>query len=227
MDAAGLESPSPVHRGHFYFNDEDLGLMAGVWDSTPFRGTMKPYGFDEFMYILEGVVTLELEDGTSTTVSAGESLVVPKGLVCRWVQNEYVCKFFVIFRSGENDIHDNPARFGVITPKPGDATTPIVNTDKSRIIGAVPNQQSDICYTDATGQFTVGMWHSDAFERPVFEFDHFDLMCILEGEATVSDGAGHNQLFRTGEAVFVPQGAQYKWQCEVPVTKVYCAFTLK
>ncbi|MCP4980039.1 MAG: DUF861 domain-containing protein [Gammaproteobacteria bacterium] len=225
MDPADIESGEPVQRGHFYYNDEATGLMAGVWDCTPYRGKMEPYSVDEFMYVLEGSVTMELEDGSSTTISAGESFIVPKGLICRWVQTEYIRKYFVIFSSAEDEVHDNPARYGIMTPRPSDATTPIVIEDTSRIIGTVPEQHNHIYYTDVTGQFTVGMWNSTAFERPVFEFDHFDLMCILEGEATVSDGAGNNQVFKTGEACFVPLGAQYKWQCDVPVTKVYCAFT--
>ncbi len=222
IDPAGLESGEPVQRGHFYYNDEATGLMAGVWDCTPFVGKMAPYDVDEFMYVLEGSVTMELEDGTSTTVSAGESFIIPKGLVCKWVQTEYMRKFFVIFNSAENNVHDDPSRFGIITPKPGDAATPIDIKDTSRIIGAIPKQWNDTLYTDASGQFSVGMWRSEAFERPEFEFDHVDLMCILEGEATVS-----GQTFKQGEAVFVPEGAQYKWQCDVPVTKVYCAFTPK
>ncbi len=225
MNPDDIESGEPVQRGHFYYNDEVSGLMVGVWDCTAFRGKMEPYSVDEFMYVLEGSVTMELEDGSSTTVCAGESFIIPKGLICRWVQTEYMRKYFVIFSSPGDEVHENLTEYGIMIPRPDDATTAIVIEDTSRIIGAVPEQYNHIYYTDITGQFTVGMWKSTAFERPVFEFDHFDLMCILEGEATVSDGIGNNQKFKTGETCFVPQGAQYKWQCDVPVTKVYCAFT--
>lgn len=227
MDAGDLESDVPVQRGHFYLNDEKIGLMTGVWDCTAFTGKMGAYPVDEFMYLLEGSVTMELEDGTSTTVSAGESFIIPKGLVCKWIQTGYVKKYFVIYTGREGVVHDNPAQYGIMTPKPADATTPIVINDTSRIIGAVPEQTNHAYYTDATGQFSVGMWRSSAFERPVFEFDHYDLMCILEGEATVSDGADNVNICKTGDGVFVPEGANYKWQCDVPVTKVYCAFTPK
>ncbi len=227
IDPTTLESGEPVQRGHLYYNDESTGFMSGVWDCTPMVSKMEPYSVDEFMYVLEGSVTMELEDGTSTKVSAGESFIIPKGLVCKWVQNEYMRKFFVIFDSAASNVHADPSKFGIITPTISDAKTPVNITDTSRIIGAVPDQLSDILYTDASGQFSVGMWHSTAFERPAFEFDHFDLMCILEGEATVSDGAGDDQHFKTGDSVFVPKGAQYKWQCDVPVTKVYCAFVPK
>lgn len=225
MDPAGLDSDVPVHRGHLYYNDEDLSLMSGVWDCTPFIRKMRPYNVNEFIYILEGSVTIELEDGSSATISAGESFLIPKGLVCRWVQSEYVRKFFVIFSGAENVAHKDPTQFGIMAPKPSDAVTPVVIKDRSKIMGALPEQQHHIYYTDVTGQFTVSMWHSDAFERPVMEFDHFELMCILEGEATVSDGAGNDQVIESGDAVFVPQGAQYKWKSDVPVTKVYCAFS--
>ena len=227
MNAATLESDVPVQRGHFYFNDEKLGLMAGVWDCTPFVGQMAPYDVDEFMYVLEGSVVMELEDGTSTTVSAGESFIIPKGLVCKWVQKEYMRKFFVIFNSAPSDVHDNPAQYGIIVPKATDAMTPLAIEDTSRIIGPVPNQQIRNYYTDATGQFSVGLWQSDAFERPAFEFDHYEMMCILDGVATISDGAGNDQVFKAGETAFVPRGAQYKWKCDVPVTKIYCDFSPK
>lgn len=227
IDPAGLESGEPVQRGHLYYSDESTGFMSGVWDCTPMVAKMGAYEVDEFMYVLEGSVTMELEDGSSVKVSAGESFIIPKGLVCKWVQTEYMRKFFVIFSSGEGNVHENVSRFGIITPKAGDATTPVNITDTSRIIGAAPEQQSDVLYTDPSGQFSVGMWRSTAFERPAFEFDHFDLMCILEGNATVSDGADHVQHFGPGDACFVPRGAQYKWQCDEPVTKVYCAFSPK
>lgn len=224
MDPASIESGNPVQHEYLYYYDEAIGLMAGVWDCTPFRGKMEPYPVEEFMYVLEGSVTIELEDGSSTTITAGESFILPKGLICRWVQTEYIRKFFVIFSGAGDEAHDNPAQYGVMKPKPSDATTPLGIEDIGRVIGAIPEQYDDVYYTDITGQFMVGMWKSTAFERPVYEFDHFDLMCILEGEATVSDGAGSDQVFKAGDACFVPMGAPYKWQCEVPVTKVYCAF---
>ncbi|MBT4889454.1 MAG: DUF861 domain-containing protein [Rhodospirillales bacterium] len=227
MDEADLETPSPVQRGHFYYNDEDIGIMAGVWDCTPFTGKMAPYAVEEFMYVIEGSIIMELEDGSKTTISAGESFIIPKGLVCRWIQNEYVKKHFVIFGNENAKAHDNPAQFGIITPKANDPVVENKNVDPSMIIGAVPVQHGLSYYTDASEQFTVGMWHSQPFERPAFEFNHFDLMIIVEGVATVSDGAGDDQVFKAGDAVFVPKGAQYKWKNDEFVSKIYCAFSPK
>ena len=224
MNPADLESGEPVQRGYFYYNDEASGFMAGVWDCTPFVGKIEAYAVDEFMYVLEGSVTMELEGGTSTTISAGESFIIPKGLVCKWVQTEYMKKFFVISTNEDGPVHNNPAEFGIMCPKITAPTEPIINQDPSRIIGAIPEQQNHIYYKDASGKFSVGIWHSDPFERPVFEFDHHDLMCIVKGVATVSDGADNRHVVKPGDGIFVPKGAQYKWQNDEPVTKVYCAF---
>ena len=224
MDTADLETDAPVQRGYFYFNDETTGFLAGVWDCTPFTAKMAPYPVDEFMHVLEGSVTMELEDGTSTTISAGESFAIPKGLVCKWIQTEYMRKFFVISSNEGGLVHENPAQFGIMCPKITDPTDPITNQDTSLIIGDVPEQQRHSYYTDASGKFSVGIWHSEPFERPVYEFDHHDLMCIVKGVATVSDGADNRHVVKPGDAIFVPKGAQYKWQNDEPVTKIFCAF---
>lgn len=227
MDAADLDSVVPVQREHVYYNDEELGFSAGVWDCTPFTTKMGPYPFDEFMHILEGSVTIEQEDGTSTIITAGESFVIPKGLVCRWVQTEYIRKYFMIYANKNGPVHNNPEQFGVIVPKADDPVTPIIIEDTSLFLGPIPEQQRHSYYTDATDQFSLGIWHSEPFERPVYEFDHFDLMIIIKGVATVSDGAGNDQVFKAGEAVFVPKGAPYKWQNDEPVSKIFCAFRPK
>jgi hypothetical protein len=225
MDVADLDSEIPVQRGYLYYNDEKLGFKAGVWDCTPFSSKMAPYPCDEFMHVLEGSITIEQEDGVSTTVSPGESFAIPKGLVCRWVQTKYVRKFFMISNNVGGKVHENPAQYGVICPRTDDPVSPIVIKGTSLIIGGIPEQQINNYYTDATGQFTVGLWHSTPFERPVYEFDRFDLMMITKGVATISDGAGDDQVFKAGEAAFVPKGAQYKWMNDEPVSKIYCAFT--
>jgi len=71
IDPKSIESGSPVQRGHLYFNDADLGLMAGVWDCTPFTGTMAPYDVNEFMYVLEGSVTMVDERDSAQAIEKG------------------------------------------------------------------------------------------------------------------------------------------------------------
>ena len=51
-----------------------------------------PYEVHEFMFLLEGSITMALADGTKVTINAGEAFVIPKGLPCQWIQTDYVRK---------------------------------------------------------------------------------------------------------------------------------------
>ncbi len=224
IDPKSIESGSPVQRGHLYFNDADLGLMAGVWDCTPFTGTMAPYDVNEFMFILEGSVTMVLADGTRETINAGESFVIPKGLVCQWNQPGYIRKFFVIFEGASGASAEDPTRLRIIRPRADDTVTTSDIADTSQFVGNVPKQGEHEYHVDPTGQFMVGLWDSEAFERPVAPFNRYELMCILDGSVTLSDGAGNDQVFGAGDAAFVPKGAAYKWKSDEYVRKFYCIF---
>ena len=56
----------------------------------------EPYGVDEFMFFLEGSVTLTSADGTVTTVNAGEAVTIPKEWMGRWETAGYR-KIWVIY----------------------------------------------------------------------------------------------------------------------------------
>ena len=57
---------------------------------------IEPYGVDEFMFFLEGRVTLTSADGSVATVNAGEAVTIPKEWTGRW-ETEGYRKIWVIF----------------------------------------------------------------------------------------------------------------------------------
>ena len=63
---------------------------AQVFDIT------EPYGVDEFMFFLEGSVTLTSSDGTVTVVNAGEAVTIPKEFTGVWESDGYR-KIWVIY----------------------------------------------------------------------------------------------------------------------------------
>ena len=63
---------------------------AQIFDIT------EPYGVDEFMFFLEGSVTLTSADGTVTTVNTGEAVTIPKEWTGRWETAGYR-KIWVIY----------------------------------------------------------------------------------------------------------------------------------
>jgi len=58
----------------------------------------EPYGVDEFMFFLEGDVTLTSSDGSVITISAGEAVTIPKEWTGRWETDGYR-KIWVIYSS--------------------------------------------------------------------------------------------------------------------------------
>lgn len=224
MDPAGLESGVPVETGHEYFGNEELGLTAGVWHCTPFVSTMEPYPVDEFMQVLEGSVTIETEDGTETTIRAGECFVIPRGLVCKWKQSEDILKFYVIFDNPTQTTINDASSLKVIVPNGTDSVNSVELNDPSEFIGDIPVQHVHNYYLDSSKQFMVGLWDSEGFDRPVQPIDRCEFMCILDGSVTIGDGNGNDQVFSAGDALFVPKGAAYKWTSTEFVRKFYCIF---
>src|SRR5688572_23513991 len=126
IPAAELVSGTPVQRGIEYFHDPKIGLTAGVWDCTAFTAKMGPYPVNEFMIVLEGAVTMVEANGRETTVSAGESFVIPKGLVCQWRQSGYIKKYYVIF---DDTSGADPAKGSAQQILKIDASLPRTKTD--------------------------------------------------------------------------------------------------
>jgi uncharacterized cupin superfamily protein len=56
----------------------------------------EPYGVDEFMYFLEGGVTLTSSDGSVQVIQAGEAVTIPKEWTGTWDTDGYT-KIWVIY----------------------------------------------------------------------------------------------------------------------------------
>ena len=75
----------------------DKKFASGMYRSgkSYFEAT-DPYGVDEFMYFLEGSVTLTSSDGTKQTINAGEAVTIPKEWTGIWDTEGYT-KIWVIY----------------------------------------------------------------------------------------------------------------------------------
>lgn len=75
----------------------DKKFASGMYQSGKayFEAT-DPYGVDEFMYFIEGSVTLTSSDGTVQTINAGEAVTIPKEWIGIWDTDGYT-KIWVIY----------------------------------------------------------------------------------------------------------------------------------
>ena len=75
----------------------DKKFASGMYRSEKVTFVMEEdYGVDEFMYFLEGSVTLTSEDGTVQTINAGEAVTIPKEWRGTWATDGYT-KIWVIY----------------------------------------------------------------------------------------------------------------------------------
>ena len=61
----------------------------------------EPYGVDEFMFFLEGSVTLTSDDGSQMTINAGEAVTIPKEWTGVWETEGYRKLWVIYSESGE------------------------------------------------------------------------------------------------------------------------------
>jgi uncharacterized cupin superfamily protein len=75
----------------------DKKFASGMYRSGKVRfEATEPYGVDEFMYFIEGGVTLTSSDGTKQVISAGEAVTIPKEWTGVWDTEGYT-KIWVIY----------------------------------------------------------------------------------------------------------------------------------
>lgn len=106
-DAAGkiFERPDMIetdHGGNVTLDvttllSSDKKFASGMYQSGKVRSVIdEPYGVDEFMFFLEGGVTLTSKDGTVQEINAGEAVTIPKEWMGIWDTDGYT-KIWVIY----------------------------------------------------------------------------------------------------------------------------------
>jgi uncharacterized cupin superfamily protein len=73
----------------------DKLLSSGLWSCTTGKFRWE-FGWDEFVHILEGRVTITEEGGTVHELGPGDTAHFPLGLVSHWHVHEDVRKAFTI-----------------------------------------------------------------------------------------------------------------------------------
>jgi uncharacterized protein len=89
----------PDARGTILLQSADKRVSSGFWECT--AGQFQwIFGWDEFIHVLEGEVTIREQDGPTHTLRAGDSAHFPLGLKTHWTVPRYVRKFFVLRSPG-------------------------------------------------------------------------------------------------------------------------------
>lgn len=187
-------STLPIQHSHSYFEDDEQGLYIGVWDTDDMVEAENPYPCDEFMVIIEGSVEIKnVQSGLSETVHAGESFVIPKGYNCQWRQQGYLRKFYVISEHPDEMIPQQPSLSAIAK------------------INSKTQQGKNFCYQDNNQRFTAGLKENFISEVPLTLNSNNTFIYLKKGSVTITESAGKEHTFRSGEAFFIPANLACSW----------------
>lgn len=225
MPAEDLSAGTGQQYGHLWLDDAASGLTVGVWACSPMTGRMGPWSTNEVMILLEGSVAIDHADGSTLEVAAGEALVIPRGTVCSWRQAGDLKKFFVIHSDASGRVAAQPETLRARKIDPDAPLAPAERPDASLLLSEAPACREAVAFTDPSGQLTAGIWSATPYRRKAVASPRHELMHILDGTVTLSDGAGREETFSAGETCFVPKGSVAGWSSATPVRKIFCSFT--
>lgn len=191
-----------------------VGIAAVDVDGT---GRVVGLDADEFVVVVDGGLTLETAHG-AIALEAGRSAVVPKGAAFAW-RTARPSRLLVMTHASEGA--------GAGAPRAIDesaALEPSAPPPAELLVGPTPSCRSRVHFRSVSGEFTVGVWDSTPYQRRSMPYGHYELMHLLAGAVTLTDGAGRSATFVRGDIFLVEQGAHCSWRSEVPVAKVYAIF---
>lgn len=214
-------SGSRQRSGRLWLNDRDRGVLAGLWQAEAHATPWLDYPTHELVLMVEGEAALATADDT-LMLRPGDCAVIPKGLRCRWSQAGRVRKYFVLFDDKAGSPNTAPRR--AIKVDPQAKLAPSTPPAAEMLHSPVPSQWAHEFFEDTTGQFTVGVWETTAYHRKLIDFPRHELMHLLEGSVTFTDGQGGTRTFTAGDTFFVPLGTPNTWKSEGRLRKIYCIF---
>jgi len=208
LEAEDFSSDVPVQHTHSVYEDDDIGLYVGLWDTEDMVETGGPYACDEFMWLLEGECQIRNNrTGEVASVKAGTPFVIPKGYDCQWHQRGYLRKYYVISEHPDEAIPAAPAHEGIVIPR-ADAILSEVTEDGPFAITSGARPRQNLCYRDTTGRFYSGTWASEAFESEQQAFPYYEFAFVHDGSITLTDAEDAAQDFNAGDAFFIPEGVK-------------------
>ncbi len=207
---------------HVYFEDEDLGMSVGVWDTTPMQEPFGPYPGDEFIVVLDGHFDMmDTVDGSGHNVACkkGQSVIFRNGVPVSWKQHDYLKKFYITYTDPRAEVPNGLSAEGGIQAL--DPNFTLTNADI--LPDTTIKQREKVLFENDHGNFEVGCWDTDAFTSDVEPFPYHEFGQILEGEAVLTDAEGAEHVFKPGDCFFIPAGTPLGWHVPKYLKKYYAA----
>ncbi len=92
-----------------------------------------------------------------------------------------------------------------------------------RLLQGNPKQTVWMHYTDGSGRFMAGIWHSERGRWKIL-YTEEEYCQILEGVSVITDQAGLAVTVRTGEEFVIPGGFVGTWEVVEPTRKRFVIY---
>ena len=115
---------------------------------------------------------------------------------------------------------NNPA-VTVFPATPGEPEHYFVVPEK--LLAGNPRQSLWMHYTDPSGKFFAGVWHSEVGKWRV-TYTEEEYCQILQGVSILTDTAGHAQRLQVGDSFVVPRGFVGTWEVLEPTRKIFAVY---
>ncbi|MDU8943646.1 cupin domain-containing protein [Ovoidimarina sediminis] len=222
LDPDDFETMPEAQNLHVYFEDPDLGMSVGVWDTTPMQERFGPYPGDEFILVLDGSFDMmDTVDGSGVNVPCrkGQSVIFRNGVPVSWKQHDYLRKLYITYTDPRAEMPAGLTAEGGIQALDPDMT--LTDADRTCEPGAI--QRDRILFRNDHGNFEVGLWDTEPIDTELSPFPWHEFCQVLDGEVTITEAGGRAQTFTTGDVFFVPAGTVCAWKVPRYLRKYYAA----
>ena len=86
-----------------------------------------------------------------------------------------------------------------------------------------PRQTAWVQYTDPSGRFSAGIWHSER-GRWKIRYTEEEYCLVLEGVSVITDHTGTAVTVRAGEEFVIPAGFTGTWEVVEPTRKRFVIY---
>jgi uncharacterized cupin superfamily protein len=92
-----------------------------------------------------------------------------------------------------------------------------------KLLQGNPRQTVWLHYTDQSGQFMVGIWHSERGRWKIL-YTEQEYCRMLEGVSVITDQAGVAITVRAGDELVIPAGFSGTWEVHEPTRKHFVIY---
>lgn len=223
LDPSDFHEMPEAQHVHVYFEDNELGMSAGVWDTTQMQEAFGPYPGDEFILVLEGSFKMLDASGEGVPATKGQSVIFRNGVPVSWKQEGYLKKFYITYLDPRADTPQIHSAEGGICALDPDMTL----GDNDLLPDTSTPQREKVFFTNDHGNFEVGLWDTEGMKTPMEPFPWHEFAQVLDGEVTLTEVDGTARTFRAGDVFFVPAGTVCSWNVPRYLRKYYAALDPK